>query len=80
MVMKKPSVEQRKVLGTFLASCRARLKPGDLGLPVGSRRTPGLRREEVAVLLRVPAAPRGTAADVLVADRAPSVKLSVGAW
>ena len=49
----KPSVEQRKALGTFLASRRGRLKPCELGLPAGPRRTPGLRREEVAFLAGV---------------------------
>lgn len=51
--MKKPSSEQRKALGSFLASRRARLQPSDLGLAGGWRRTPGLRREEVAVLAGV---------------------------
>ena len=41
------------MLGSFLASRRARLRPDELGLPVGLRRTPGLRREEVAVLAGV---------------------------
>ena len=49
----KPLPEQRKMLGSFLASRRARLRPDELGLPIGSRRTPGLRREEVAVLAGV---------------------------
>ena len=53
LVAKKPLPEQRKMLGSFLASRRARLRPDELGLPVGSRRTPGLRREEVAVLAGV---------------------------
>jgi len=35
-------------LGTFLKERRARLDPASLGLPLGRRRTPGLRREEVA--------------------------------
>ena len=36
-------------LGTFLRARRRRLAPDDAGLPIGSRRrTPGLRREEVA--------------------------------
>ena len=35
-------------LGTFLKSARARLDPGALGFPNSRRRTPGLRREEVA--------------------------------
>ncbi|MGH9281257.1 MAG: helix-turn-helix transcriptional regulator [Acidimicrobiales bacterium] len=38
-------------LGSFIRSRRERLSPGDVGLPAaGRRRTPGLRREEVAVL------------------------------
>jgi transcriptional regulator with XRE-family HTH domain len=38
-------------LGQLLRSRRERLVPGDVGLPAGSRRrTPGLRREEVALL------------------------------
>lgn len=38
-------------LAEFLRACRARLRPADLGLPAGlRRRTPGLRREEVASL------------------------------
>lgn len=41
----------KKELGAFLRSRRERLRPTDVGLPSGSRRrTPGLRREEVAVL------------------------------
>ncbi|MFY9931795.1 MAG: helix-turn-helix transcriptional regulator [Streptosporangiaceae bacterium] len=39
-------------LGEFLRARRARLRPADAGLPpgVGLRRTPGLRREELAAL------------------------------
>ncbi|WP_215780059.1 helix-turn-helix domain-containing protein [Paludibacterium sp. B53371] len=38
-------------LGTFLRAIRARLQPQEVGLPPGQRRrTPGLRREEVALL------------------------------
>jgi transcriptional regulator with XRE-family HTH domain len=38
-------------LGEFLRTRRARLSPADFGLPhLGRRRTPGLRREEVAQL------------------------------
>jgi hypothetical protein len=39
-------------LGDFFRARRARLRPGDVGLPPGpgTRRTPGLRREEVAAL------------------------------
>jgi transcriptional regulator with XRE-family HTH domain len=40
-----------RALGQLLRSRRERLTPGDVGLPTGSRRrTPGLRREEVALL------------------------------
>lgn len=43
--------ERQKALGNFLATRRARLSPANLGLPVTTRRrTPGLRREEVAQL------------------------------
>ena len=35
-------------LGAYLRDRRARLNPATLGLPSGRRRTPGLRREEVA--------------------------------
>ncbi|MBV9446975.1 MAG: helix-turn-helix domain-containing protein [Streptosporangiaceae bacterium] len=39
-------------LGAFLRARRARVRPGDVGLPSGAapRRTPGLRREEIAAL------------------------------
>jgi transcriptional regulator with XRE-family HTH domain len=41
----------RKELGAALKQWRARLTPGDVGLPAGTRRrTPGLRREEAAQL------------------------------
>lgn len=40
-----------QALGQLLRSRRQRLTPGDVGLPPGDRRrTPGLRREEVALL------------------------------
>ena len=43
-----------KELASFLKSCRERLTPNDVGLPCTSRRrTPGLRREEVAALAGV---------------------------
>jgi transcriptional regulator with XRE-family HTH domain len=46
-----PSPERRRALGAFLQAHRARLEPAALGLPpAGRRRTPGLRREEVAQL------------------------------
>lgn len=42
---------RRQELTRFLKSVRARLNPGDVGLPQGERRrTPGLRREELAAL------------------------------
>ncbi len=44
----------RPELADFLKACRERLSPADLGLPSGGRRrTPGLRREEVAALAGV---------------------------
>ncbi|ROS45033.1 helix-turn-helix transcriptional regulator [Amycolatopsis thermoflava] len=44
----------KKELGAFLRSRRERLRPEDVGLPSGPRRrTPGLRREEVAVLAHI---------------------------
>jgi transcriptional regulator with XRE-family HTH domain len=43
------SRKKRRELGDFLRTHRARLSPKSLGLPaIGRRRTPGLRREEVA--------------------------------
>ena len=48
--------ERRKALADFLRSRRARLSPADVGLPAGARRrTPGLRREEVAQLAHISA-------------------------
>lgn len=45
---------RREQLRDFLRTCRARLTPADVGMPTsGRRRTPGLRREEVAVLAGV---------------------------
>lgn len=44
----------RHDLAAFLRTCRERLSPADVGLPSGGRRrTPGLRREEVAALAGV---------------------------
>lgn len=49
--MRAVRTERRAQLGAFLKSRRARIAPGDVGLPPGPRRrTPGLRREEVAQL------------------------------
>jgi transcriptional regulator with XRE-family HTH domain len=45
---------QQRELGTFLRDRRARVQPGDVGLPSGARRrVAGLRREEVATLAGV---------------------------
>src|SRR5713226_8903042 len=45
------SFDQRRELGEFIWSHRERLAPAAIGLAAGSRRrTPGLRREEVAQL------------------------------
>ncbi|MGO8920784.1 MAG: helix-turn-helix transcriptional regulator [Stellaceae bacterium] len=45
------ALEQRRELGDFVRAHRERLAPALLGLPVGTRRrTPGLRREELAQL------------------------------
>lgn len=45
---------RRRALADFLRTRRAKLQPADVGLPVGGRRrTPGLRREEVAALAHV---------------------------
>jgi transcriptional regulator with XRE-family HTH domain len=47
---------RRSELREFLTSRRARINPEDVDMPAGSRRrTPGLRREEVAVLAGVSA-------------------------
>jgi len=44
----------KRELGAFLRSRRERLRPQDVGLSAGARRrTPGLRREEVAVLAHI---------------------------
>ena len=44
----------RRQLSEFLKNCRQRLTPEELGLPTGGRRrTPGLRREDVAALAGV---------------------------
>ncbi|QBO35031.1 XRE family transcriptional regulator [Periweissella cryptocerci] len=48
------SVERKKELGDFLKVQRAKITPEQVGLPKGkNRRTPGLRREEVATLAGV---------------------------
>lgn len=46
--------DHRRELATFLRARREAIRPGQVGLPVGrGRRTPGLRREEVALLAGV---------------------------
>ena len=52
-MVKKTTQEQRRELGAFLISHRGRLDPEEFGMPKSSRRTPGLRREEVAMLAGV---------------------------
>ncbi|GAB2999669.1 helix-turn-helix transcriptional regulator [Streptomyces pseudoechinosporeus] len=48
--------DQRRELGTFLRSRRERITPDEVGLPhTGRRRTPGLRREELALLAGISA-------------------------
>src|SRR3569623_2448964 len=48
------TTDLRKQLGEFLRALRERLRPAVFVLPVGPRRrTPGLRREEVAQLCGV---------------------------
>lgn len=64
------------LLGAFLKDRRARLDPATFGLPLNRRRTPGLRREEVAQRANVSATwytwleqGRGGAASADVLDR-----------
>ncbi|MFJ2770719.1 helix-turn-helix transcriptional regulator [Streptomyces sp. NPDC087300] len=48
--------EQRRELGAFLRTRRERVTPAEVGLPLsGRRRTPGLRREELALLAGISA-------------------------
>jgi transcriptional regulator with XRE-family HTH domain len=57
MAHQTPRSARRAELGTFLRAQRARLRPADAGLLAdrdpGTRRTPGLRREEVAQIAGV---------------------------
>src|SRR6266516_6617306 len=57
MANETPQSARRAELAAFLRTQRARLQPTDVGLPEdfhpGLRRTPGLRREEVAKLCGV---------------------------
>jgi transcriptional regulator with XRE-family HTH domain len=49
-------VDQRRELAVFLRSRRERITPAEAGLPsTGRRRTPGLRREELALLAGISA-------------------------
>ncbi len=54
MVRQQQQDYRLQELGDFLRTRRARLTPEEVGLPRGSRRkTPGLRRAEVAQLVGV---------------------------
>jgi transcriptional regulator with XRE-family HTH domain len=54
MSVTRSEVARRREFGAFLRSRRSRLTPNDVGLNSGCRRrTPGLRREEVALLAGV---------------------------
>src|SRR5664279_2212470 len=69
-------LENDNPLGTYLKDRRAKLDPAAFGLPLTRRRTPGLRREEVAQRANVSATwytwleqGRGGAASADVLDR-----------
>jgi len=50
-VSRENTAERRRLLGEFIRSRRERTTPDMVGMPSGlRRRTPGLRREEVALL------------------------------
>jgi transcriptional regulator with XRE-family HTH domain len=51
-----PKNPDDNALGNFLKDRRRRIDPASLGFPTTRRRTPGLRREEVALLTNVSAA------------------------
>src|SRR5579871_3315032 len=52
--MDRAEAARRMAFAEFLRARRARLLPADVGLPTGARRrTPGLRREEVAQLANI---------------------------
>ncbi len=54
MAMNQTELDRHRELAEFLRNRRARLSPEEVGLPRGTRRrTPGLRREEVAMLAGV---------------------------
>jgi transcriptional regulator with XRE-family HTH domain len=48
-----PTKDRNKALGTFLKTRRSKIDPASLGYSMSRRRTPGLRREEVALLANV---------------------------
>lgn len=69
-------ITEENRLGAYLRDRRARLDPAELGFHMGRRRTPGLRREEVAVRANISPAwytwleqGRGGAASADVLDR-----------
>src|SRR5258705_12837698 len=69
-------VANDNLLGTYLRDRRAKLDPAAFGFPLARRRTPGLRREEVAQRANVSATwytwleqGRGGAASADVLDR-----------
>jgi transcriptional regulator with XRE-family HTH domain len=71
-----PATTNDNLLGTYLKDRRAKLDPAAFGLPLNRRRTPGLRREEVAQRANVSATwytwleqGRGGAASADVLDR-----------
>lgn len=48
------ALQKRRELANFLRIRRNRIQPEEVGLPrLGRRRTPGLKREEVAILAEV---------------------------
>ncbi|MDG4824042.1 helix-turn-helix transcriptional regulator [Asanoa sp. WMMD1127] len=76
----------RGELGDFLRSRREALRPADVGIPSGGRRrTPGLRREEVALLAnlsvdyyeRLEQSRAGTPSEALLGALARALRLSV---
>jgi transcriptional regulator with XRE-family HTH domain len=76
----------RSELGDFLRSRREALRPSDVGIPSGGRRrTPGLRREEIALLAnlsvdyyeRLEQSRAGTPSETLLAGLARALRLSV---
>ncbi|MEV0719882.1 helix-turn-helix transcriptional regulator [Asanoa sp. NPDC050611] len=76
----------RGELGDFLRSRREALRPSDVGIPSGGRRrTPGLRREEVALLAnlsvdyyeRLEQSRAGTPSEALLGALARALRLSV---